>query len=425
MTLGMLTNNKIVGMVPILYTQMNANKYLKYNVSAKISVKQFFSGLVNRRRLLGVFSSVASAIVAAEDYMINIDDMLLDTEYIFADVSSCVAEVVCMPIIGKNQQGVDVKSFFKNIMFSTQFDQTENCDYVARIINYLNGAAVFVAGDFLTLLEELIDEQKGMGQYGTGQQAMMQQAPVVQQVPVQQAPVQQSFVQNTPVNSAPVKPPVTTGGFQVPGNGTPAPASAPINAAPTKSPAPASSGFAIPGGGNGQVPPKQQPPVQQSVQQPQSAKGGQEKEMSMFYLLQHYNKENKEIYKAQKEQKKSAGKAATSQKQTAPKAAPNAGFAVPGQNNNAQMAVPQSANKPMTQQPPVKAPMQQPQKAAPVQPVGTPVSAPISTPVASQPSPAMNQFMSNVNFGETTVLGAGGGIGETTVLSSAPQQVTR
>lgn len=55
MTLGMITNNRIPGMASVLYTQMNQDCFLKYNVTAKVTVRQFFSGVVNKRRLLGSF----------------------------------------------------------------------------------------------------------------------------------------------------------------------------------------------------------------------------------------------------------------------------------------------------------------------------------------------------------------------------------
>ena len=41
MSLGMLTNNKIHGLAQTLFTQMDSQKYIKFNVSAKVSVAQF------------------------------------------------------------------------------------------------------------------------------------------------------------------------------------------------------------------------------------------------------------------------------------------------------------------------------------------------------------------------------------------------
>lgn len=40
-------------------------------------------------------------------------------------------------------------------MFSTQFDQNENCDYVAQIINYLNSTPVFSVDAFEKLLMDI------------------------------------------------------------------------------------------------------------------------------------------------------------------------------------------------------------------------------------------------------------------------------
>ena len=154
MSLGMLTNNKIPGLANTLFTQMDATKYIKYNVSAKVSVRQFFSGAVNKKRLLGVFKGIVNALLSAEDYMIDENTILLELDYIFADVSSCDTVLICLPIIGK-EQSHNLGDFFKGIMFSTQFDQTENCDHVAKIINYLNSAPTFSLEDFKNLLFEI------------------------------------------------------------------------------------------------------------------------------------------------------------------------------------------------------------------------------------------------------------------------------
>ena len=89
LSLGMLTNNSIPGLAKTLFTQMDEEKYIKYNVSAKISMKQFFGGVVNRKRLLGAFEGIVDGLMSAEDYMIDTSSIILDPEYIFVDVTSC------------------------------------------------------------------------------------------------------------------------------------------------------------------------------------------------------------------------------------------------------------------------------------------------------------------------------------------------
>ena len=116
MSLGMLTNNNIPGIAQAIYTQMDANKFIKYNVSAHISVKQFFSGPVNQKRLVGVFMGIVDAMLSAEDYMIDVNTILMDLEYIFADVSTCETVLICLPVLSLENKSVDLGAFFKNII---------------------------------------------------------------------------------------------------------------------------------------------------------------------------------------------------------------------------------------------------------------------------------------------------------------------
>ena len=189
MSLGMLTNNKIHGLAHALFTQMNTAKFIKYDVTAKISVRQFFTGQVNKKRLIGVFKGIVDALLSTEDYMIDINSILLDLDYIFADVSTCETTMICLPIISDDLSNVDFCGFFKNIMFTTQFDQSENCDYVARIINYLNGSIGFSLTDFKALLDTIgggatsVPAQRPVApsQPSTNATSVQQQQPAVQQ----------------------------------------------------------------------------------------------------------------------------------------------------------------------------------------------------------------------------------------------------
>lgn len=371
MSLGMLTNNKIAGLAPVLFTQMDTEKYIKYNVSAKISAKQFFTGAVNSKRLIGVFTGIVSAMLSAEDYMIDSNSIILDLDYIFADVSTCETVLICLPVsmeITKQDLGL----FFKNIMFSTQFDQTENCDYVAKIINYLNSTPVFSLVDFKKILDGLNGGQPTQSQ----PEVKKVSPPTVAPIQTKQPTVQQPSVPQTQ-SVQPPKPPVSA----------------------EKQP------LAPP-------PVKQQIPVVPNAQ-PQSADVSDEKQMSWFYLMQHYNAENAAIYKAQKASKKtgavpspSVPKPSKGQAIPTPKSS-NVGFAIPGQ----QIPMPTNTVNAQPQQP-VKQPVMAAAQVKQQNP--TPIPQTAYTPSVAPQGQSMN-------FGETTVLGGGGKIGETTVLNAGAQ----
>lgn len=158
MSLGMLTNNKIPGIAPAFYTQQDTELLIKYNISSHITMRDFFSGVIGKKRLLDMFSSIIMALHSAEEYMLDLNAVLLNLDYIFADPAGCSARLICVPILDMPEREYDFGVFFKRVMFSTQFDQTEDCGYVTQIINYLNGTATFSIDEFGRFLKQIDQE---------------------------------------------------------------------------------------------------------------------------------------------------------------------------------------------------------------------------------------------------------------------------
>ncbi len=440
MSLGMITNNKIDGIVPTLFTQSDTDRFIKYNISAKVSAKEFLSGVVNKKRLLGVFISVLKAIKSTEEYMIDARSLLIDLEHIYVDVSKCDAMLVCLPLVRQNES-VNIPMFFKQIMFSTQFDQNENCDYVAQIINYLNSTPVFSVDAFEKLLMDIDADNLNIAasKAVVGQQKPVQ--PQSQSQSQQPKPMQPAMNQ---LKNAQVQTNMPSQGKMQSQRET---QSANNVVQPNQ------VNFAVPN-----MNPQNQNRINNNVQMGTNISGTyvettSEKQMSMFGLLTHYSKENKQIYERQKAQRK------------AQKEAEKNGVAMPGQNvkaSNASFAIP---GQPPQQRPqPAQA---QPQNVMPQQPQQQFVqpqrqftqsnqpqhqfAQPQPMPQAQQklaqqvqPQPVQNQnantgmtgnpsvppqILENMtkagNFGETTVLGVGSEAGETTVLGTSQAQIIK
>lgn len=394
-TLGMITNNKIDGFLQSIYGSMDDTKYIKYNISSKISVSQFFSGTVNKRKLISVFHGILLAFITAEDYMIEPKNIILDLDYIFVNVSSCQVEMVCLPCdISKNEN--DMLSFFKNLIFTLNFDQSENCDYIAKLINYLNSAGTFSYADFKNVVDSIYET------------LAQQDNSVAYNVPRQAAPIQNSQITNNGSAQGVIKQPqqlsggyMATSGMQNSSNSAAvmerpiqqpninAQANVPVSQ--TKQPV-----QAIPAAPKAKIPmsPSENMPIIQKTD---------EKPMTMMYLLQHYNKENAAIYKAQKQARKNGN------------SMPNA-----SQNNPAQ--TPNVVKSPAQQAAPIKPiPQQQAVGNTPNMMSGYQTSAPQQN-NNTQASVPYNQEFSKMNstqpaFGDTTVLNSKPRLGETTVLN--------
>lgn len=461
LSLGMLTNNKIQGLAQTLFTQMDETRYIKYNVSSKISVRQFFNGPVNKKRLLGVFNGIVDGLLSAEDYMIDSNAIVLDMDYIFADVSTCEATLICLPISNLEREKTDLGVFFKNIMVNTQFDSTENSDHVAKIFNFLNSSPAFSLADFKLLLEE-IHNNENMTQMLSD---VKREKEVVQTQNVQQNNINNQNMQQRQINvqQQAVSNPQIQSNQQMQQNPQIQPnkqirqnmlnqQQRQLRQQPPK-PMPNNRQMNIP---NMNIP--NQPVNKKTQAAPQQSNA--EKEMSLFYLLQHYSAENAAVYKAQKAAKKAQTQNNIVQgnmampdtknkhkKEKMPKPPKGqvqpGGFAVPGMAGNNGMAVPgmngqqnfampgqQNLNIPtpqnniqrqntMSQQ----QPSQQPQIQAEIQNQQIPQPQQVKQPQPSQPSQPLQQPQpemqgQQMNFGETTnldMLMRGG----TTVLNSS------
>lgn len=161
MTMGMMENNRIEGIIPAVYTQIDERRLLKYNVSARVSLKQYFSGSVAKRQMLGILFSLVSAFLAAEEYMLEPKFFELDPEWIFVDVSRVKAGMICLPVEKEEEEDEQVRldEFFKQLVFGVRFDTAEDSGYVAKLISFLNGGRTFSLQELQKLLKELMKEE--------------------------------------------------------------------------------------------------------------------------------------------------------------------------------------------------------------------------------------------------------------------------
>lgn len=412
-SLGMIKNNHIPGILPVLFTQVDTQKLLKFNITSKVSVSQFFEGMVTKKRLLGVLDSITSALMESEEYMINPSSFILDLNYIYADVSSCKAEIICLPVENMNNENIDMAAFFKNIIFSIQFDQSENCNYVTKLITYLNSGELFSLINFKKTLQELL-----MGENST----------VVR--PVNNNAEKKAYQFNTESREN-VEPQLNRNVIQTPNlnkpqtlNGNPM-----SNVATAKRQQPYQNQYNIPNQ-NRQYN-NQQNNTKMNTQMPKQ-KLNNEKSMSYMHLLMHYNKENKEIYKQQKQQKKLSSQSNfKNNKKPVQNSSTNqvsSSFAIPGQAVPNNMNIPNSTyNQPMK---PVNQNMNM--QANNQFNSGAPNNSSVSTIQKKQSNyqnssyvPVSQSFNTiSANFGDTTVLG-GSFSGETTVLNNTNNQTIK
>ena len=414
MALGMLTNNKIKGFAPAIYTEIDNQKFIKYNVSSHVTLSKLFMGDVRKIRLLKTFVNIVDAMQMLDAYMLHRITIMLDRDYIYVDASTSDVSMICVPVVDEFDP-VDERELFKNIIFSVSFAANENGDYVARILAYLNSVELFQLQDFKKMLEGLMSEQPAAGMQNV-QPAMG--APYMQNNPYQQtpagAPAQPQMNMKPAVMQQPV-PPVQPQNRPTDIGQEPAIQNVYVSSGASAkdiklakreemlkqqeeeraremaknpiAPENVDMGFAVPGMSTNQYASKPKAVSAAPAQKASKGKknsGSSEDDISLFYLMQHYSKENKEKYKAAKERKKSG----------------NTATEAPVAKKQASVIKPMAASA--VQQPPVSNPyqaapaqpqapvMNNPYQAAPVQPQAPAMANPYQTAPAQPQAPAMN-----------------------------------
>ncbi len=444
LTLGMLTNNHIAGLAPVLYTEMNGQRYLKYNISAKITADRFFGGTMTKQRLLQAFQNILGSICSADEYMIDLNCFSVKPEHIFLNVSNCETALICLPVVSQNNINTEIASMFENILSSLNLAAGEDSGFVTQLMGKLSNGNfnVYEFQNLVASLQTASPMHSAMNQYaaapisvGAGVAPVssfdntisiddmnnMQGysgMPPVNTPPHQAAPVNPAtnVPPVTPVQYVPPVPPVGHTGnvrpqtppvvpinrppVQQPPRPVPTPAKPPVQNGPGFAiPGQTGPGFAIPGqSGHMNMPGAQQTPKAEPQQDG-------EKKMSLFGLLSHYNKENAALYKAQKEEAKKNKAAAEPkpEKQKKQKKSKDVPGVVPT-NIPGQMPNVPPANGPVPMGRPGYPPVQTPPNNQQFTPPYTPAPAPVQ-PVPVQTSFNETTVLSPTMGGETTVLG--------------------
>jgi hypothetical protein len=315
-SLGMICNNEFKSFAPAFYSKIDDKSILKYDVTSKISAEQVFSRKLTKKVLLGFLGGLADAIIEAEDYMIDSNNIVFDMKYIYVNISNGNPFFIYLPV--KESESKDISGFLKNLLFSVEMAQNEDPGCIGALLSYVNSSGQFSAAEFKKRINKVSGKKSVEKSPKNVQPKQDPVSPAQPDRPVPQPntpynsqqgyqPESNSYTaeQNIPVQSniKSVTPQKITGSENVKPqdvykkeNDNMARRKDNKPNAQFSIPNAPNSGFSIPGADNSNNTPAE----------PQAAES--DENISMFYLLSHYNKENAELYKAQKSAKKSKKK---------------------------------------------------------------------------------------------------------------------
>ena len=158
--LDYLEDNKIPELIDIIYEEDDENDYLTYNVTGRTTVDALLSNTVNAEKILGIIRGVASGIVNLRDLGIPASYVVLHKEFTYVNPVTYDVGMLCVPIESEANINAEFRMFAKDLLTSVIYDDNEDCNYVAKLLNLLN-ADKFTVRNFYSQLTELM-ESAGM-----------------------------------------------------------------------------------------------------------------------------------------------------------------------------------------------------------------------------------------------------------------------
>lgn len=144
-TMEMLSNNKIEGLAPFSCIRMDRDVEMKYNITGLITLQELFSSTIAKQKFLGILESLAENVLRAEEYMLDVSSYILDESFIYTDPEGNKVFMIVLPI---RREGEKPEAFLKRLLVDVKYDETEDCSYIALLINFLRNENSFSMKDF-------------------------------------------------------------------------------------------------------------------------------------------------------------------------------------------------------------------------------------------------------------------------------------
>lgn len=154
--LDFLEDEEPRGIVPVIFEDGGDEQdTFSYNITDKIHLSELSNQEINAEMVLMVMRGIVKALINMAENRIPLSYLVLHSNYIYID-SDYRVEFICIPLADM-QETVDVNRFLRNLIASVRFDTSENGDYVAKMLSYVNNPAIFNLHNMLTLVEELME----------------------------------------------------------------------------------------------------------------------------------------------------------------------------------------------------------------------------------------------------------------------------
>ncbi len=144
------------GVLPMGASYENGHNYMYAYTDQKATLAEKLSDAVTAKTILLVFEGIVSTLHELQKENVNLSYMVLDTKHIYIEEATQQVKLICMPGKSATMSEQEIPEFFRTILANAVYLNSENGDYVAKLLSALNKD--FELGSFLrTIHGEMMD----------------------------------------------------------------------------------------------------------------------------------------------------------------------------------------------------------------------------------------------------------------------------
>ncbi|MGN0390935.1 MAG: FHA domain-containing protein [Wujia sp.] len=157
-------------------TMVDGVRVLSYTIPATLPLSQFLKKQLYKGEFLSILSNIMNQLLFFEDQGMPIKKVLLNTKYMYIELSNLHVQLIYMPI-EKEFADCNVCEFVQNFISKIRFADMQCVNCVDQILHYLDSRMMFSLREFFTFILELQKEEilKDDIDFGEGETTVLQQ----------------------------------------------------------------------------------------------------------------------------------------------------------------------------------------------------------------------------------------------------------
>ena len=157
-TLDFLEEESPVELVRVIFEQDEDYDYLTYDISGKISLEKYTSGVVSKETVLKILRNVALGLISCKEQALHLAYILLHKGFIYIDPDTLKMEFICLPVEGDASVSTEFKGFIRQLIANFKYDLDGDVTYAGTLLAFINGDS-FNLRNLIGLTEALMEDE--------------------------------------------------------------------------------------------------------------------------------------------------------------------------------------------------------------------------------------------------------------------------